>query len=115
MEETRAEREVTEKANLQADHEPPARKNPNYILVFIVLAVLTGIEIVIAQLPIPRAPILIPLAFIKASLVALYYMHLRSDQKLLSYIFLFGVLVGIALIISFMVLILASQGQGPRT
>src|SRR5512140_494292 len=77
-------------------------KGPNYVVVFIILAVLTGIEITVTQIAgLPRAPILIPLSIIKASLVALFYMHLRSDKRLFGAVFVFGVLVGLSLIISF--------------
>ncbi len=85
----------------------PAKKHistTTYVIVFVTLAVLTAIEITISQLPIPKVPLLVPLALIKASLVALFYMHLRTDRRLFGYLFVFGAIVGISLILSLMVL-----------
>jgi len=92
--------------------EKPVAEKPhaNYLLVFVVLAVLTGLEILITQLPLPRAPILIPLSFIKATLVALFYMHLRSDRRVFSAVFVIGILFGVSLILSFLVLISTYTG-----
>lgn len=61
--------------------------HPNYIAVFIGLAVLTGLELFVAFLPwsqMTKILILIGLAVWKAVMVALYYMHLRYEpQRLL--------------------------------
>ena len=85
-------------------------KHPPYIRVFILLAVLTIIEVVLAQLPIPRAPILIPISIIKASLVALYYMHLRYDNRVFAAIFGFGMIIGVGFLISLVVLLNSTLG-----
>ncbi len=61
----------------------PARK---YAAIFGWLAVLTVVEIVASQLPLAKravAAILIATALIKATLVALYFMHLRHETKLI--------------------------------
>jgi caa(3)-type oxidase subunit IV len=79
-------------------------KKVNYLGVFWLLAGLTGIEIAVTYLPIPQVPTLVSLALIKASLVAMYYMHLKIDQKIFRMIFLSGILMGVILIISFMLL-----------
>ena len=89
---------------MAVNEEKPVRKHANYFVVFLALAVLTGIEITISQLPIPKLPLLLPLALIKAALVALFYMHLRYDRRLFSAVFVFGVLVGLTLIGSMIVL-----------
>jgi cytochrome c oxidase subunit 4 len=68
--------------------------------VFYILAVLTAVEVGVTYLPIPRIPVLLPIAIAKASLVAMYYMHLRFDQPIFRYLFLFGVGMGVILIIS---------------
>jgi len=85
--------------------EKAAKKRPNYVLVFIALAVLTVIEVAVVQFPLPRAPILIALSIIKAALVALFYMHLRSDSRIFSALFGLGIILGIAMVISFVLLI----------
>ncbi len=94
--------------------EKTAKKHPNYIAVFIALALLTATEVAVTQIPvpIPRAYILVPLSLIKAALVALFYMHLRSDSKLFSVVFILGVLFGLGLLISFSLLLSTHLGQG---
>ena len=79
-------------------------RQPNYLGVFVVLAVLTVVEVGVTYLPIPRVPILIPLALIKASLVALFYMHLKFDKPAFSIIFGMGLFVGIGLILAMIAL-----------
>lgn len=91
-----------------------APKHSNYLLVFFALAALTGLEIAVTQFPLPRAPILIPLAFLKAGLVALFYMHLRYDSKLFSAIFVAGLLLGAGFIVSMLIFFGAHEGMsGP--
>jgi len=58
-----------------------------YIRVFLGLAALTAVEVGVAGLalnPTLRVVGLLSLAIIKALLVALFYMHLRYDHRLLS-------------------------------
>ncbi len=62
-----------------------------YVYVFIILAVVTAIEVTISQLNLPsmfgiaagvlRISILILLATFKASLVVAYYMHLKYEPR----------------------------------
>jgi cytochrome c oxidase subunit 4 len=80
------------------------RRHPNYVAVFVALAILTALEVTVTYLPLPRIPILVPLALIKASLVALFYMHLKYDRRVFSGIFLAGWLMGILLLISLVLL-----------
>lgn len=61
-------------------------RKPNYLAVFGALAVLTAIEVVVASTSIGSAvlvPLLLAMALAKASLVALYYMHLRYEGPIL--------------------------------
>jgi cytochrome c oxidase subunit IV len=63
--------------------------HPNYIAVFVGLAVLTGIELFVAFLPwsqMTKIIILIVLAVWKAVMVALYYMHLRFEPQRLRWL-----------------------------
>lgn len=56
--------------------------HPNYIGIFIFLAVLTAVELGVAFLPWPKTLLILLLVFFaiwKAVLVALYYMHLRYE------------------------------------
>lgn len=80
------------------------RHRPNYVGVFVVLAVLTLVEIGVTYLPIPRIPVLVPLALLKAALVAMFYMHLRFDRRVFTSLFAFGILIGLGLLISLTIL-----------
>jgi cytochrome c oxidase subunit IV len=75
-----------------------------YVLVFVALAVLTAVEIGVTYLPLPRVPVLVPLALFKAGLVALFYMHLKYDKRVFALVFLAGLLMGVGLILSLLAL-----------
>lgn len=62
---------------------------PNYIAVFIYLAILTGIELVVYATGLPqvaKAGLLIALAGAQAVLAAMYLMHLAMEKKALALI-----------------------------
>ena len=60
-------------------------KHPNYILIWIYLAALTGVELAVALLKfLPRNALiltLVVLAVWKALLVAAYFMHLKFEPR----------------------------------
>jgi cytochrome c oxidase subunit 4 len=59
---------------------------PNYMAVFYWLAALTVIEVIVVYLPLTKfaiVAILVVLAFSKAALVALYFMHLKFERRTL--------------------------------
>ncbi|MDR3576794.1 MAG: cytochrome C oxidase subunit IV family protein [Anaerolineaceae bacterium] len=89
---------------METPQQEEKRRRPNYVGVFVVLAVLTVVEIGITYLPIPRIPVLVPLALLKAALVAMFYMHLRFDRRIFTTLFAFGLLMGFGLLISFTIL-----------
>ncbi len=73
---------------------------PNYLAVFIALVVLTVVEVGVTYVTaLPRIPVLVPLAILKAGLVVLFYMHLRYDRRVFTVIFLLA-LVGAVLLMS---------------
>ena len=78
------------------------------------LAVLTAVEVGVTYLPIPRVPVLVPLALFKAALVVLFYMHVRYDRKIFGLIFAMGLLMGVGLILSLLALISAPLIQTIR-
>jgi cytochrome c oxidase subunit IV len=82
-------------------------KRPNYLFVFIALAGFTLIETLISyvQQAAIKLPTLIVLSVVKAVLVLLYFMHLKFDSKLFSYLFIAGCVLVIPLILA-MVLIM---------
>ena len=60
-----------------------AHSKKEYFIIFVVLTVLTGIEVAIAKATTGNTKIvgLIGLAVSKAALVALFYMHLKSETR----------------------------------
>ncbi|HVO41724.1 MAG TPA: cytochrome C oxidase subunit IV family protein [Aggregatilineales bacterium] len=68
-----------------------------YFAVYLLLAVLTLAELASTYLPIFKVPLLLGLAVTKAWLVVQFYMHLRYDNKLFTWIiftpFIAGVLI----------------------
>ncbi len=78
-------------------------KEPNYMAVFYWLGVLTIAELVVIYLPISKLVIgalLILLALSKASLVALYYMHLKFEKRTLGIIALTPLIICSLLVFS---------------
>ena len=78
-----------------------AHKQPNYIGVFWWLLALTVIEIAVIYLPIARLLIgilLVGLALSKASLVAMYFMHLKFEARTLGLIALTPLVLCVLLI-----------------
>lgn len=76
-------------------------KRPNYLFVFIALAVFTLIETLVSyiQQEAIKFPTLVVLSVVKALLVLLYFMHLRFDSKVFSYLFFAGCVLAIPLIL----------------
>jgi cytochrome c oxidase subunit IV len=63
-----------------------AHAEPNYIAIWIWLAALTAVEVGVIYLPLTKlamGAILVALAFTKAALVALYFMHLKFERRTL--------------------------------
>jgi cytochrome c oxidase subunit 4 len=64
-------------------------KHPNYMAIFYYLAILTAIELGVIFLPIPKLVIgalLCVFAVWKATLVAMYFMHLKLETRTLGLI-----------------------------
>jgi caa(3)-type oxidase subunit IV len=81
----------------------PSHKQPNYVGIYLVLAGLTVIELGIAFLAFSKSlqiPLLLSLAFAKASLLVLYYMHLKFDSRLYTAFFLMALAFGAVRILS---------------
>jgi cytochrome c oxidase subunit 4 len=92
-----------------------AEHKTNYMAIFWYLAVLTVLEIGVIFLPISKLAIgimLVAMACAKASLVALYFMHLRFEARTLGYIALTPVAIGALLVF---VLLPDSQAVDHRT
>ena len=78
---------------MESNTEKKSHSNLIYTIIFIILAVITGIEILLSSpsLEISRGlrnTFFILLSLGKAGLVAAFFMHLRKDSKFYTYIFL---------------------------
>ena len=83
-----------------------AHSKKEYFVIFIVLTVLTGIEVGLSYSGIGRGMLiagLIALAIAKATLVAMFYMHLKSETRSLKLVIgipmLFPALYAVVLIV----------------
>ncbi len=69
----------------------PTRPRPRYGLVFIFLIFFTAIEVGTSYIQSNlKIPALIVISIIKATLVVLYFMHLRFDSRLYAILFILG-------------------------
>ena len=79
-----------------------AHSQHNYIKIFIILSVLTAVEVGATFLGLPKmllAAILISLAVWKAALVALHFMHLKIEKKTLTIVALIPFILCVFLIL----------------
>ena len=80
-------------------------KAPNYIAVWVGLAVLTVVEVAVVYLHLPRRLMVVSLVFLalwKAMLVALYFMHLKFEPKRLLYVVLAPLPLAVILVVGIM-------------
>jgi cytochrome c oxidase subunit 4 len=84
---------------------PATVRRANYLGVFIILAVFTAVETLVSyvQQAAIRFPVLIGLSILKAVLVLLYFMHLKFDARIFSYLFIAGCVLAIPLILVMMI------------
>jgi cytochrome c oxidase subunit 4 len=78
-------------------HDVHAHPSPlKYVGIAVILAVATGIEVGLYYLDMPDklfVALLLGLAFIKFSMVAAYFMHLKFDGRLLRRLFVTGIIL----------------------
>ena len=89
-------------------HPTPAR----YTAIALILAVITVVEVAIVYMEFFRPvliPILLVLSAIKFAMVCMFFMHLRFDNRLFSVLFVGGLLLATAVIISLMALFSVSS------
>jgi cytochrome c oxidase subunit 4 len=80
------ESEMVESGMVESEAERVAKHVRVYVMVFAALAVLTIVTVAISYLHLPTAyaiAIAMVVATVKASLVALYFMHLISEEKVI--------------------------------
>lgn len=77
-----------------------ASTRPAFHLVFIALAVLTAIEVGVSYLaPAIKIPVLVVLSATKATLVAMYFMHLKFDSRVYIWPFVIGLVLIIPIVL----------------
>jgi len=99
-----------------SDHETPQPHGPGehahpgakqYVAIALVLLVLTVIEVAIFYIPELKGilvPTLLSLSAVKFGLVAAFYMHLKFDHKLFSWLFVVPMTFAAGVILALMVL-----------
>lgn len=78
-----------------------------YVIIAAILAVITAVEVAVVYFNLATAfliTILIIMSAVKFSMVAMYFMHLKFDNKLFSYMFVGGMVLTIGVILALMVL-----------
>lgn len=89
----------------EVPHEPGAQPHPRameYVQIGVVLAVVTAIEVGLYYIDISHdllVVLLIVLSALKFSLVVLWFMHLRFDNRLFSQLFVGGFLLALTVFI----------------
>ena len=72
----------------ESEHAHPGAKE--YLGIAVVLTVITAIEVAVFYIPAMRpalVPVLLTLSALKFWLVAMFYMHLKFDHRLFSWLF----------------------------
>ena len=80
-------------------------KHPNYLLIFILLAVFTLTETLVSYIPQEaiKFPILVVISVVKVLLVLLYFMHLMFDSKVFRYFFIGACVIAVPLILTIII------------
>ena len=96
-------------------HEAHAHAHPTakkYLGIAIILTIITVIEVAVFYIPTMHpflAPVLLSLSAIKFALVAMFYMHLKFDHRLYSWVFIVPMCFATAIILALMALFTASH------
>jgi cytochrome c oxidase subunit 4 len=85
------------------EHAHPGAKE--YLAIAVVLTVITALEVAIFYIP-QMKPVLVPslltLSALKFSLVAMFYMHLKFDHRLFSWLFVVPMAIAAIVIVALM-------------
>lgn len=80
----------------------------SYLVVGAALILLTFLEVITVNLPVPTVPFLLLYGVLKAGLIASFFMHLKDDRRLFAGLFAIGA-VGGMLMITAMIIVLSSH------
>ncbi len=81
-----------------------------YLKIGAILGVITAVEVALVYIAAVRSvlpPILIILSATKFALVAMFYMHLKFDNRLFSAVFVFGLLIAASIMVTLLALFAA--------
>ena len=84
------------------EEEPELSRHPEprqYVVVAVVLAVVTALEVAVFYVDVPRVlfiTLLLVMSAVKFSLVVLWFMHLRFDSRIFRRLFISGIVLAIA-------------------
>jgi cytochrome c oxidase subunit IV len=87
-----------------------------YVMVALVLAVITGLEVIIYYLDFLSAllvPLLLVFSVLKFVLVALWFMHLRFDSNIFRRLFMTGIVLALAVFAVVLVYFFTHDGAAP--
>ncbi len=89
-------------ASVPGEHSGPSVRH--YVVVALVLAAITGLEVLLTYIDIGAAflPLLLILMGIKFVMVVLEFMHLRHDSKIFGYLFWTGFFLAIFVYVLFL-------------
>ncbi len=96
-----------------AQHAHPSAKK--YLGIAIVLTVITVIEVAVFYIPSLKpvlVPVLLSLSTLKFALVAMFYMHLKFDPPLYSWVFVVPMVFATAIILALLALFGVLKGGG---
>jgi cytochrome c oxidase subunit IV len=88
-------------AHTEEGHNHPGAKE--YIGIAVVLTVITAIEVAVFYIPSMKpmmVPILLVLSALKFALVAMFYMHLKFDHRIFSWLFVTPMIIAAFVIIA---------------
>ena len=83
------------------EHAHPGAKE--YLGIAVILTVITAVEVAVFYIPAMKpmlVPTLLTLSAVKFALVAMFYMHLKFDSRLFSWLFVVPMLVMAAIVLA---------------
>jgi len=92
--------------HLAEDEHGPHPTDAQYIRIAVFLAVVTAVEVALYYLKLQRTAsnsLLLVFALVKGSFVALYFMHLKFDNRLLRRLFLAGFILAVSVYMAYLV------------
>ena len=92
---------TSEGAHAPTEHAHPGAKE--YLGIAVVLTVITAIEVAVFYVPAMKpmlAPVLLTLSAVKFAMVAMWYMHLKFDHRLFSWLFVVPMVVMALIVIA---------------